>query len=220
MLACKTRELTHASQELERLKKKYDEILPEADRLRVESERLTATVETLRAASAAAAAAVAAEEESSGTKISQKIQQGGKEEEEKKGGMETHAAEDGREETIARLKGIIEDLKLERAQAQAIEKPISGGTDGDGDGSGGRGTDSNRLKEFGQESRVRGDADTYEGKEEEERKRHAEGGDAVRTTPEVFRERDRLKVELRRAREKAAIRTAGLETQLADKEVS
>lgn len=174
------------AQELQRMKGKCDEALSEVGTFRSESERLSATVETLRAA------ATVATVDDSGKPVPRAGDSG---EEEATAGTEAR-------QEIKRLRNIIDDLELERK----VSSP-GGGTGG------GSGTDDNDCGEAqGHRNRV-GDADG------EAQDAGGEEGKTLKATKGVVEERNRLRAELQQAREDAAVRTAGLETQLADKEV-
>lgn len=101
-----------------------------------------------------------------------------------------------KEKEIARLRGVIEEMKLARDEA-GVERSSAGGVPSRD----GRGPDD-------------GGSDEEEG---DGVRRHGEGG--ASTKQQIIAERDSLRAELASEKEQAAVRAAGLETQLADKEV-
>lgn len=109
---------------------------------------------------------------------------------------EVAAGTEAREE-ISRLHKTIAELE------GALK--VNGGDGGGGDGGGSGGRWAGRGTDF----IANGDEDGAEGGD----------GETAETTEEVIVERNRLRKELRQARKEAATRAAGLEMQLADKEV-
>lgn len=173
------------TQELQRLRGKWEEAASEAEQLRAESEGLKATVETLR--SSAAAVTTRDDSESAEHRASQTDKE-----------AEVNAGTEAREE-ISRLHKTIEELE------DALKANSGSGGDGESGGGGGRGegrgTDHDKDRSGDQDGA--GEAD----------------GETAETTKEVIEERGRLRTDLRQARKEAATRAAGLEMQLADKEV-
>lgn len=159
-------------QELQRLKVKCEEALSESEGLRGECERLTAAVETLRAAEAASASY---DGSGSSGKTTVAVQPGM---EKYKGEEDVSPSVQEAREEIIRLKKTIEELERAREEVDAAQ---------------GRAQCN----------------DKQEGEREEL-------GEARRP---VFEERDSLRAELGEEKQKAAARVAGLEMQLADKEV-
>lgn len=152
-------------QELQRLKVKCEEALSESEGLRGECERLTATVETLRAAGAAAASG----DGNNSGRPTVAVQPGMEKKESEK---------DKREEEIIRLQNTIEELE-----------------------------------------RAREEVDVAQGRIQLDNKEEGESEELEEARRPVLEERDNLRAELGEEKQKAATRVAGLEMQLADKEV-